>query len=81
VLLHNAEELDDDLGARSDHDLSLSSLLGVVDRLEAVIEDRCSSHLGGMLEFFRRGIVVEKVLNGVLALKPEECASKRSSGC
>ena len=31
VLLHDTEELDDDLGARSNQDLSLSSLLGVVD--------------------------------------------------
>lgn len=64
MLLHDTEELDDDLGTRSDHDLSLSSLLSIVDRLEAVIEDRCSSHSDGVLEFFRRGIEVEKVLHG-----------------
>lgn len=55
MFLHDAEELDDDLGAGSDHDLSLSSLLGVVDRLEGVIEDGCSSHFEGLLEFFRQG--------------------------
>jgi hypothetical protein len=33
VLLHDTEELDDDLGARSDQALSLSCLLGIVDRL------------------------------------------------
>ena len=31
VLLHNAEELDDDLGGGSEEDLSLSSLLGIDD--------------------------------------------------
>lgn len=62
MLLHDTEELDDDLRARSNHDLSLSSLLGIVDRLEAVIEDGCSSHFDVVPEFFRRGIEVEKVL-------------------
>lgn len=54
MFLHYSKELDDDLGARSDHDLSLSSLLGIVDRLEAVVEDRGSGHFDGRLEFFRR---------------------------
>jgi hypothetical protein len=31
VLLHDGEDLDDDLGGRSDHDLSLSSSLGIDD--------------------------------------------------
>lgn len=31
VLLHDGEDLDDDLGGRSDHDLSLSSSLSVDD--------------------------------------------------
>lgn len=39
VFLHDSQELDDDLGARSDEDLSLSSLLGVVDRIESVVEN------------------------------------------
>jgi hypothetical protein len=39
VLLHDAEELDDDLGGRSDQDLSLSGLLGVVDSIERIVED------------------------------------------
>ncbi len=37
VLLHNAEELDDDLGRWSDEDLSLSGLLGVVDGIERIV--------------------------------------------
>ena len=39
MLLHNSKELDDDLGAGSDHDLSLSSLFGVVDALKSIVED------------------------------------------
>ena len=39
VLLHNAEELDDNLGAGSDEDLTLSGLLSVVDAVECIVED------------------------------------------
>jgi hypothetical protein len=39
VLLHDAEELDNDLGGRSDEDLSLSRLLSVVDGVERIVED------------------------------------------
>lgn len=47
VLLHDLEELDNDLGGRSDQDLALASLLGVVDALESVIENGGSDHFGG----------------------------------
>lgn len=39
VLLHDTQELEDDFRAWSDHDLALASLFGVVDALEAIIED------------------------------------------
>jgi len=39
VLLHNAEELDDNLRRRTDQDLSLSGLLGVVDGVKRIVED------------------------------------------
>jgi len=39
VLLHNAQELDNDFGGRPNKDLPLSSLLGVVDSVQAIIED------------------------------------------
>jgi len=39
VLLHDTEELDDDLGGRTDQNLSLSGLLGVVDGIERIVED------------------------------------------
>jgi hypothetical protein len=40
VLLHDTEELDDNLGGRTDQDLSLSRLLGVVDGIERIVENR-----------------------------------------
>jgi len=39
VLLHNAEELHDDLRGRADQDLALSGLLSVVDGIERIVED------------------------------------------
>ena len=47
MLLHNAQEFDDDLRAWSDQDLSLPGLLGVVDGIERIVEDTCFDHLGG----------------------------------
>jgi len=44
VTLHDAQELDDDLGAGPDHDLALSGLLGVVDGIERIVEDGCLGH-------------------------------------
>jgi hypothetical protein len=44
VLLHDGQELDDDLGGRSDQDLSLAGLLGVGDGLESVSENGGSGH-------------------------------------
>merc|ERR1719223_2614330 len=46
VLLHALQELDDHLGARTDEDLALSALLGVVDRLQRVRECSHTSHGG-----------------------------------
>ena len=44
VLLHHAEELDNDLGGRSKEDLSLTSLLGVDDGLKAVSQNTHANH-------------------------------------
>lgn len=49
VLLHNGQHLDDDLGGRSDQDLSLSSSLGVDDVVQAVVENGDSDHFEGFL--------------------------------
>jgi hypothetical protein len=54
VLLHDAQELDDDLGARSDKHLALTGLLGVVDGVERIVED------GGLDHFVGSGLLTEK---------------------
>lgn len=50
VLLHNAQELDNDFGAGSDEDLTFSSLLSVVDGIERIVEDTRFHHFGGFLQ-------------------------------
>lgn len=49
VALHDLEELDNDLGARSDHNLTLAGLLGVVDGVERIVENGSADHFGGLL--------------------------------
>lgn len=53
VLLHGLEELDDDLGAGADQDLTLASLLGVVDAVEGIVKDGGADHLGGLEEILK----------------------------
>jgi hypothetical protein len=48
VLLHDSKELDDDLGGRTDEDLTLASLLGVVHGVERIVEDGSLDHFGGV---------------------------------
>ena len=38
MLLHDAQEFDNNLRARSDQNLTLSSLLGIVDGIERIIQ-------------------------------------------
>jgi hypothetical protein len=45
VLLHDVQEADDDLGGRTDQDLALAGLLGVVDGVERIVQDG-GLHLG-----------------------------------
>ena len=45
VLLHDREELDDDLRAWSNQDLALASLLGVVDSIERIVQDTGADHV------------------------------------
>lgn len=47
MLLHDRQELDNDLGGRADHDLALASLLGVVHGVERIVEDGSLDHFGG----------------------------------
>lgn len=54
VLLHDTQELDNDLGARSDEHLSLARFLGVVDGVERIVEDGGLDHGGGWRRFSDR---------------------------
>lgn len=47
MLLHDREELDNDLGAGPDQDLALSRLLGVVDGVKRIVEDGGLGHFDG----------------------------------
>jgi len=49
VLLHDLEELDNDLGGGPDHNLALAALLGIVERVEGIVEDGSADHLGGIV--------------------------------
>jgi hypothetical protein len=44
MLLHHAQELDDNLGARPDKNLTTASLLGVVDGIKRIVEDTGLNH-------------------------------------
>lgn len=48
MLLHDGQELDDDLGGWADQDLALASLLGVVDVLKSIVEDGGLDHFDGL---------------------------------
>jgi hypothetical protein len=74
VLLHDVQETDDDLGGRTDQDLALAGLLGVVDGVKRIVEDG-GLHVDGF--FVRRS-------RDMLAFKslPErkECPSGSHNG-
>lgn len=54
VTLHDSQELDDDLGARSDEDLALAGLLGVVHGVERIVENGSLDHFDGCVRFSDR---------------------------
>lgn len=56
MLLHDAQELDDDLGARADEDLALAALLGVVDGVERIVKDGSLDHFDGLAEILKRRV-------------------------
>jgi hypothetical protein len=39
MLLHDTQELDNDLGGRTNEDLSLATAFGVVDVVQAIVQD------------------------------------------
>ena len=76
VALHNLEELDDDLGRRSDQDLALASLLGVVDGVERIVEDGSLDHFDGVIGRFSVAEATEVSARGWLASR---CQSMESA--
>ena len=78
MLLHHLQELDDDLGARADHDLALASLLGVVDGLERIVEDGCFDHDGGS-EILRARIAARGICMKCILLAFKSHASAKSA--
>ena len=55
MLLHDRKELDDDLGRRTDQDLTLAALLGVVDGVKGIVEDGSLDHFCGCRARFSNG--------------------------
>jgi hypothetical protein len=82
VLLHDAQELDNDLGGRSDQNLALAGLLGVVDGLKRIIENGSLDHFGGWRFSNRRlevRYLLENYMLAFMGLEHGECphAGKR----
>lgn len=86
MLLHDLQELDDDLGARADEHLALAGLLGVVHRLQGIVEDGGLDHLGGVVwvdEILKaRGLRLEVSVDGQITwsasrshIERKECPS------
>lgn len=44
MLLHDRQELDDNLGGRTDNDLALAATFSIVDAVQAVVQDRDADH-------------------------------------
>ena len=49
--LHHGQELDYNLGARSDENLTLTGSFGVIDCIECIIENTCSDHVVEILNW------------------------------
>lgn len=50
MLLHDVQELDNDLRRRADEHLTATRLLGVVHGVERIVEDGGADHFGGVEE-------------------------------
>jgi len=48
MFLHHTQELDDDLRAGPDENLSFPSLFGVIDRIESIVKNAGLDHCGGL---------------------------------
>lgn len=56
MTLHDGQELNNHLGGGTDENLALTALLGVVDALKAIVEDRDADH-GGKITTARTRVV------------------------
>lgn len=54
MLLHDAQELDDDLRAGADENLALAALLSVVDGVERIVKDGSLDHFDRLTEILKR---------------------------
>lgn len=85
VLLHDVQEADDDLGGRTDQDLALAGLLGVVDGVKRIVQDGGLHFDGCVVRRFCSGGAASGIwTRDVLAFKslPErkECPSGGHDG-
>ena len=70
MLLHDGQELDNDLGTGSNQDLTLASLLGIVDCVQAIVQNG-GSHVVGLwrsdaIEILSgNGLLQKRYLEGV----------------
>lgn len=81
VALHDLEELDNDLGARSDQDLTLAGLLGIVDGVEGIVENGSADHFGGIdeKEILKSGLEMRYLPKGKHMLDSEWLRSVESA--
>jgi hypothetical protein len=85
VLLHDVQETDDDLGGRTDENLTLAGLLGVVDSVQGIVKNGGLHFDGGVVRRFCSGGAASGIwTRDVLAFKslPErkECPSDSHNG-
>ena len=49
--LHHGQELDYNLGARTDENLTFTGSFGIIDCIKCIIEDTCSDHIVEILNW------------------------------
>jgi hypothetical protein len=65
VLLHDLQELDDDLGARAEEDLALAAALGASDGAEGVSQNGHKGHFSGRLAHCAETIKRNEMMDAV----------------
>jgi hypothetical protein len=80
VLLHDSKELDDDLGGRTDEDLALAGLLGVVHGVERIVEDGSLDHFGGLGIEILKSFGEKKIMRYLYDKTQQKSTPSRLSG-